>query len=121
VHRNRESDVPALRKPAALLASVVRGTLIGLEDGALVVDHAIPKSENLEVVRRDGRDIVYVAGVATGEAVEVRDFDVVVREKFFRSEYDDARVTTRAYFGWGTAVAAVLGFLLVQLLEEQEY
>jgi hypothetical protein len=95
------------------------GELVGFEGGALVVDHALPKSEDLEVVRMDGRDIVYLAGVAMGQAVEVRDFDVVVREKLFPSEYDDARVRTRAYFGWGTAVAAVLGFFLVQLLEEQ--
>lgn len=97
----------------------IRGELVGFEDGALVVDHALLKSEDLEVVRMDGRNIVYVAGVAVGEAVEIRDFDVVVREKLFPSEYDDARVVARAYFGWGTAVAAVLGFLLVQLLEEQ--
>lgn len=97
----------------------LNGELVGFEDGALVVDHALPKSEDLEVVRMNGRAIVYVAGVATGEAVEVRDFDVVVREKLFPSEYDDARVRSRAYFGWGTAVAAVLAFFLVQLPEEQ--
>jgi len=97
----------------------LEGTLVGFEDGALVVDHALPKSENLEVVRMDGREIVYVAGVAMGEAIEIRDFDVVVRERLFPSEYDDARVRSRAYFGWGAAVAAVLAFLLVQLLEEQ--
>jgi hypothetical protein len=96
----------------------LRGELVGFEDGALVVDHALPKSEDLEVVRKDGRDIVYVAGVAKGEAVEIRDFDVVVREKLRPSEYDGARVRSRAYFGWGTAVAAVLAFFLVQLLEE---
>jgi hypothetical protein len=97
----------------------LEGELVGFQDGALVVDHALPKSEDLEVVRMDGRDIVYVAGVAMGEAIEIRDFDVVVREKLFPSEYDDARVRSRAYFGWGAAVAAVLAFLLVQLLEEQ--
>ncbi len=97
---------------------VLEGELVALEDGALVVDHALPRSEHLEVVRMDGRDIVYVSGVAVGEAVEIRDFDVVVREKLFPSEYDDARVRSRAYFGWGTAVAAVLAFLLVQLLGE---
>ena len=98
---------------------ILEGELVGFEDGALVVDHALPKSEDLKVVRMDGRDIVYVAGVATGEAVEIRDFDVVVRERLFPSEYDDARVRSRAYFGWGAAVAAVLAFFLVQLLEEQ--
>ena len=56
------------------------GQLVGYEDGGLLVDHAIPKSEELEVVRKDGVDIVYVRGVAVGKAVEVRDFDVVVRE-----------------------------------------
>jgi len=97
----------------------LEGELVGFEEGALIVDHALPKSEDLEGVRMDGRDIVYVAGVATGEAVEIRDFDVVVRERLFPSEYDDARVRSRAYFGWGAAVAAVLAFFLVQLLEEQ--
>jgi hypothetical protein len=97
----------------------IDGSLVGLEDGALVVDHALPKSEALKVVKMDGRDIVYVSGVAVGEAVEVRDFDVVVRERLFPSAYEDARVRSRAYVGWGTAVAAVLGFFLVQLLEEQ--
>jgi hypothetical protein len=95
------------------------GELVGFEGGALVVDHALPRSEDLEVVRMDGRDVVYVAGVAVGEAVEIRDFDVVVREKLFPSEYENARVRSRAYFGWGAAVAAVLAFFLVQLLEEQ--
>ena len=94
------------------------GQLVGYEDGGLLVDHAIPKSEELEVVRKDGVDIVYVRGVAVGKAVEVRDFDVVVREKLFRSEYEDARVKSRAYLGWGTAIAAVLAFFLVKLLEE---
>lgn len=35
------------------------GTLIGMEEGALVVDRSVPKSTGLEVVRRDGVDIVY--------------------------------------------------------------
>ena len=95
------------------------GKLIGFEDGALLVDHAVLKSEDLEVVRKDGRDIVYVSRVAVGEAVEIRDFDVVVRERFFPWEYDEVLVKSRGYFGWGTAVAAVLAFFLVQLLEEQ--
>jgi hypothetical protein len=97
----------------------IDGSLIGFEEGTLIVDHALPKSEALEVVRMDGRDVVYVSGVPVGDAVEVRDFDVVVREKLFASEYEDARVRSRAYVGWGTAIAAVLGFFLVQLLEEQ--
>jgi hypothetical protein len=97
----------------------IDGSLVGFEEGSLVVDHAVPKSEALEVVRMDGRDVVYVSGVPVGEAVEVRDFDVVVREKLFASEYEDARVRSRAYVGWGTAIAAVLGFFLVQLLEEE--
>ena len=95
------------------------GELVGFEDGALVVDHALPKSEDLEVVRKDGTDIVYVSRVAVGEAVEIRDFDVVVRERLFPWEYDEALVRSGGYFGWGTAVAAVLAFFLVQLLEEQ--
>lgn len=97
----------------------VGGELVGLEEGALLVDHSIPRSEDLQVVRRDSREIVYVSKVAVGEAVEIRDFDVVVRERFYPWEYDEAVVRSRGYVGWGTAVAAVLSFLLLQLLEEQ--
>ena len=102
-----------------VVVSALGGELVGFEDGALVVDHALPKSEDLEVVRKDGTDIVYVSRVAVGEAVEIRDFDVVVRERLFPWEYDEALVRSGGYFGWGTAVAAVLAFFLVQLLEEQ--
>lgn len=96
----------------------LHGELVGYEHGALIVDHALPKSEHLEVVRKDGTDIVYVSGVAIGTAVEIRDFDVVVRQRLLSSEIEDAGVASRAYLGWGTAVAAVLTFLLVKLLEE---
>jgi hypothetical protein len=96
----------------------LHGELVGYERGALIVDHALPKSEHLEVVRREGTDIVYVSGVAIGTAVEIRDFDVVVRERLMSSEVDDTRVKTSAYLGWGSAVAAALAFLLVKLLED---
>jgi len=42
----------------------------------------------------------------------------VVRERLAFFEIDDVRVVSRAYFGWGTAVAAVLAFLLVRVLQD---
>lgn len=96
----------------------ISGTLIGIEDGALVVDRSVPKSTGLEVVRRDGLDIVYLHGAPIGSAVEIRDIDVLVRERLGFFEIDDVRVVSRAYFGWGSGVAAVLAFLLVRLLED---
>ena len=94
------------------------GSLVGYDGEAFIFEHAVPKSPRTEVVRRDGRDVVVVAGVPVGTAVEVRDFDIVVRERLARWEVEETTVGVGAYFGWGTGVAAGLGFLLVQLLEE---
>jgi len=94
------------------------GTLVGMEDGSLVVDHSVPKSPAVTVVRSDGVDIVYLNDAPTGRAVEIRDVDILVRERLAFFEVADVRVVSKAYFGWGTAVAAVLAFLLVQILED---
>jgi len=94
------------------------GTLVGMDDGTLVVDHSIPKSPRVSVVRNDGADIVYVDDVPVGTAVEIRDVDILVRERLAFFEVADVRVVDRAYFGWGTGIAAVLAFLLVRVLED---
>ncbi|MCK4408689.1 MAG: hypothetical protein KAW67_01300, partial [Candidatus Eisenbacteria sp.] len=94
------------------------GTLIGMEDGVLVVDRSVPKNPNVTVVRNDGVDIVYLHGTPIGRAMEIRDVDIVVRERLAFFEIDDVRVVSGAYFGWGTAVAAVLAFLLVRVLQD---
>jgi hypothetical protein len=94
------------------------GTLIGMDEGALVVDHSVPKSSHVTVVRSDGVDVVYLHGAPIGTAVSIREVDIVVREHLAFFEIADVRVVNRAYFGWGTGVAAVLAFLLVRILED---
>ena len=94
------------------------GILVGMEDGSLVVDHSVPKSPAVTVVRSDGVDIVYLNEAPVGEAVEIRDVDIVVRERLAFFEVADVRVVSKAYFGWGTGIAAVLAFLLVRVLED---
>ncbi len=96
----------------------ISSTLIGMEDGVLVVDHSVPKSSNVTVVRRDGMDIVYLDGTPIGTAEEIRDVDIVVRKRLAFFEIDDVRVVSKAYFGWGTAVVAVLAFLMVRVLQD---
>lgn len=96
------------------------GTLIGTESNTLVLDHSIPKSPRLTIVRRNGTDVVNLDGAPVGTAVEVRDVDVVVRQRFAFFEVEDVRVVSGAYLGWGTAIAAVLAFLLVKLLQDVE-
>ena len=96
----------------------ISGTLIGMEEGVLIVDRSVPKSSNLTVVRHDGVDIVYLDGTPIGTAMEIRDVDIVVRERRAFFEIDDVRVVSGAYFGWGTAVAAVLAFLMVRVLQD---
>jgi hypothetical protein len=95
----------------------VSGTLVGYEQGALLVDRAYEKSVDLRVVRHDGVDMVYLEDVPIGPAVEVRDFDVVVRERIPLEAVEDARVRRRALFGWGTLAAAVVTFVLVQAVQ----
>ena len=96
----------------------ISGTLIGMEEGVLIVDRSVPKSSNVTVVRRDGVDIVYLDGIPIGTATEIRNVDIVVRERRAFFEIDDVRVVSGAYFGWGTAVAAVLAFLMVRVLQD---
>ena len=79
---------------------------------------SIPKNQHVTVVRNDGVDIVYVHEAPIGRAVEIRDVDIVVRERLGFVEVEDVRVVSRAYFGGGTAIAAVLAFLLVKVLED---
>jgi hypothetical protein len=96
----------------------VSGKLIGMEEGSLIVDHSVPKSPRVTVVRSDGSDIVYVDDAPVGTAVEIRDVDIVVRERLAFFEVADVHVVSKAYFGWGTGIAAVLAFLLVKVLED---
>ena len=94
------------------------GTMRGIERGSLVVDHSLPKSQYLSVVRKDGSDVVYLHDVPVGTAVEVRTVDVLVRERLDFFEVEDIQVATRVYFGWGTALSAAFAFLAVQILED---
>ncbi|MEA3408771.1 MAG: hypothetical protein U9Q95_00305 [Candidatus Eisenbacteria bacterium] len=94
------------------------GTLIGMDDGVLIVDRSVPKSSDVTVVRSDGVDIVYRDDTPIGSAVEIRGVDILVRERLAFFEIDDIRVVSKAYFGWGTAIAAVLAFLLVRVLQD---
>ncbi len=99
----------------------ISGTLMQLSGGAFVVDTRVDRGENVRVVRKDGIDYVYVDGVVTGTAVEVRDYDIVTRERISLSELDGLSVKARGYLGWGTAVAGVLAFFLVKVLEDVSY
>jgi small nuclear ribonucleoprotein (snRNP)-like protein len=94
------------------------GTLIGMDDGMFVVDHSIPKSTYVTVVRSRGVDVVQVHGVPVGTAVEIRDVDILVRERIAFFEIDDISVVRHAYFGWGTGIAAALAFALVHVFED---
>ena len=96
----------------------VSGTLIGMDEGVLIIDRSIPKNTNVTVVRNDGVDIVYLRGTPIGRAVEIRDVDIVVRERLAFFKIDEVRVVSRAYFGWGTAIAAVLALLLTRILQD---
>jgi hypothetical protein len=113
------SEEPGVRVEVLMSSGeTFRATLLALEDGALIVERSRIRGESLSVVDRDGRRVVYVDGAPVGVAISVRDVDVLVRERieFFRIE--DVRVVSRAYFGWGTAIAAVMAFFLVKILEE---
>jgi hypothetical protein len=113
-------DEPGISADVALTdGEVISGRLMGYEGGALVIERALVKSEELTVVRKNGEAIAYVQNVPMGVAVEVRDFDIVVRQKIPLRNVEDAEVATRTLFGWGTAVAALLAFGLVQILQDQ--
>jgi hypothetical protein len=92
------------------------GRLVSFERGVLLVDRAIPRSDELVVMREGERNVAYIRGTAAGEAVEIRGFDVVVRQAFREDALAKTEVATRAYFGWGTAIAAVLSFFMVRII-----
>lgn len=90
-------------------------TLVGTEDGMVVFDRSYPKSESLTVVERGGELVALVGRMAVGTAVEIREFDVLVRERHPFSRVEEVRVATSAYFGWGAVLGAVLTFAFVSL------
>ncbi len=95
-------------------------TLVELSNGTLVIDTSIERGEDVEVIRRGGVDYVYVRGVAAGTAVEIRDFDIVTRQRVPLCEADDLTVRSRGYLGWGSAVAGVLTFFLLRVVEDSQ-
>jgi hypothetical protein len=114
------SEEPGARVQVTMLSGEsFPATLVSLEDGALIVERSRLRGEDLSVVDRDGRQVVYVDGSPVGTAVLIRDVDVLVRERLEFFMVKDVSVVSRAYFGWGTAVAAVLAFFLVHLLKEE--
>lgn len=96
------------------------GEMIGVERGAVIIDHSVPKSQYVSVVRRDGVDVVFIDGVPVGTAMEVRGVDILMRERLDFFEIERIDVVSRAYFGWGSGIAAGLAFFLVQVLEDLE-
>ncbi|MCD4690136.1 hypothetical protein K8S17_01600 [bacterium] len=90
-------------------------TLIGTENGWLVLDRSYPKSESLVVVERDGEPVALYHRLPVGTVVEVRAFDVLVRERRRFSSIESVEVATSAYFGWGTLVGALLTCGLIML------
>jgi hypothetical protein len=94
------------------------GTLVELSNGVLVFDSSIDRGENVEVIRKDGTDFVYVDGVVTGRALEIRDYDIVARRSIPLRTVEELHVKARGYLGWGSAVAGVLTFFLVPILED---
>jgi len=95
------------------------GTLVELSDGDLLVETEIERGENVEVVRKDGIDYVYVDGIVLGTAVDVRDFDIVTRRRIPLRSAERLTVESGGYLGWGSAIAGVLSFFLMQVLEEE--
>lgn len=93
-------------------------TFIGTEDGRVVFDRSYPKTESLTVVERGGEPVVFMGRWAVGTAVEIREFDVLVRERHPLSRVDEVRVATGAYFGWGALVGAVLTYAFISLALE---
>ena len=93
-------------------------TFIGTEDGDIVFERSYPKTERLTVVERDGEPVVFISRLAVGTAVEIREFDVLVRERHAFSRVEEIRVATSAYFGWGALLGAVLTCGLVSLVSE---
>jgi hypothetical protein len=90
-------------------------TFIGVENGRVVFDRSYPKTEALTVVERDGEPVVLLGRLALGTAVEIREFDIVVRERHPFSRIDEISVATGAYFGWGALLGAILTFGFIEL------
>jgi hypothetical protein len=113
-------DEPGVRTELKLSdGTEYTGTLVAYEQGALLVDREIARGENVRVIRKEGVDIAYVDDVPIGTAVEIRDFDIVVRERIPVNGIEEARVGKRALFGWGTLIAAAITFALVQVIQDQ--
>jgi hypothetical protein len=113
------ADEPGV--PASLSVrnqGVTSGSLVGYEDGSFVFERAYDRGEDIEVIRVAGTDYVYDRGVVVGTAVEIRDFDIVTRQRVSPRDVGSLDVKTRAYAGWGTVVAGVLAFFLVMVLED---
>lgn len=113
----REAGVPVIVTESD--GTKTTGTLVSYSGGALVVDRAYPKNDRLSVVRVNDRDVALLDGAEIGLAVEIREFDVVVRGPVPLDSIEEARVRSRAYYGWGTIIAAGLAYALVTILEEQ--
>ncbi len=97
---------------------IASGSLVAYEDGSFIFERKYDRGEDLEVLRVGDTDYVYVRGVVVGTAVEVRDFDIVTRQRISPREVGAVDVKTRAYAGWGSALAGVLTFFLVMVLED---
>lgn len=93
-------------------------TFVGIEDGQVLFDRSYPKTESLMVVERGGEPVVLVGRLPVGTAVEIREFDVLVRERHPFSRFDEIRVATGAYFGWGALVGAALTYAFITLALE---
>jgi hypothetical protein len=99
----------------------VTGTLLEMSDGTLVIDTSVNRGEDVEVLRKGGVDYVYVRGVVVGTAVEVRDYDIVTRQRVPLRDTDALYVRARGYIGWGSAIAGALAFFLVKVLQEVSF
>ena len=95
---------------------VASGSLVAYDDGSFILERKCDRGEDLEVLRVGDTEYVYVRGVVVGTAVEVRDFDVVTRQRISPREVGAVDVKTRAYAGWGSVLAGVLTFFLVMVL-----
>lgn len=95
----------------------LRGQLVSMDSDALAIEHALTKNEYTSVVRRGGEEVVVVAGRTVGPAVEAREFDIVVRERFRHRNVEELRFASRAYVGWGTLVAVGLSYALIKVVE----
>jgi hypothetical protein len=93
------------------------GRLVSMDSDALAIEHALTKNEYTSVVRKGGEEVVVVAGRTVGRAVEAREFDIVVRERFRHRDVEELRFASRAYVGWGTLVAAALSYALIKVVE----